>query len=189
MGITTLMDVCDEQQVRELVSICKSGSGHGGRILRSAHKTLGEQMGALVAREKGGNRYAVIIMMRAGLMFGLGVADGLETSGRQAMIFFSSLEMEIPEGFAENDFDIIILVDAVIESGNSILGLASKIRVSKNIVFMTNVLSCKAVDKFTNLDIYAVRLSQVSYKGARQNTIHDGKGPDTGERLFGFLGG
>ena len=35
--------------------------------------------------------------------------------------------------------------------------------------------------------IFASRISKHSYTGAKQKTIHDGKGPDTSDRLFNLI--
>lgn len=185
MGIVALIENWDAQAILDLIAVCKSDSGKCGQGLRKAHKALGEHLGELLSeREKDAERYAVIILMRAGLPFGLGIADGLEITGKQVKIFFSSKEKDISDGFYADEFDRIILADAVIESGNSILSLADKIGAADKIVFATNVLSYKAIDKFECRNVYATRISQVSFKGAMQKTVTNGKGPDTGERLF-----
>jgi hypothetical protein len=185
MGITTLTENCNEQMISDCISICKSDSGISGTKLREAHYTLGVHLGKLIVnQERAAKKYSVIILMRAGLPFGLGIADGLEMFENNVRVFFSTKEKEIPDDFNTSNFDRIILADAVIESGNSILSLAEKIYTFDKTIFAANVLSNKAVSKFEKLNVYTVRVSQVSFKGSAQKNITNGKGPDTGERLF-----
>ncbi len=54
----------------------------------------------------------------------------------------------------------------------------------QNIKIITNVLCDKAIEKFTNYDVFTVRVSQNSFKGANVLKQANDKGPDTGDRLF-----
>jgi len=157
-------------------------------VRKTKHKTPYKRerfiLSAIASQEKGVKKYAIMVLMRAGLPFGLGIADKLETLEKNVRVFFSAKEKELPDDFNASDYDRIILADAVIESGNSILGLAEKICVNEKIIFATNVLSHKAVAKFEKFNLYAIRVSQVSFTGSAQKTVSNGKGPDTGERLF-----
>ena len=185
MGIRVLSEICNDQNVMGFVSVCKSDSGICGSRLRIAHQALGTYLGKLIAnQEKNAADYAVVILMLAGLPFGLGIADGLEAVSKNIKIFFSTQEKEFLNEFSVKDYDRIILVDAVINSGDNILRLADKIALPDKIIFATNVLSCKALQRFEKLNFYTTRVSQNSFKGSLQRDVSNGKGPDTGERLF-----
>jgi hypothetical protein len=181
MGIAILTQ---NAEIERLISVCKSDSGICGTELRAAHQALGIHLGKLIAEtEHNATCYAVIILMRAGLPFGLGIADVLEDNDKDVAVFFSSKGKEIPDGFISTDYDCVILADAVINNGDNILTLVNKLKVC-DVIFATNVMSKKATTKFFDKRIYAVRISQNSFKGSEVKTIQSGKGPDTGNRLF-----
>jgi uracil phosphoribosyltransferase len=183
MGITNLSKICNEQAVMDPIAVCKSDSGKCGTSLRNAHQTLGVFLGKLISnQEQNANKYAVIVLMRAGLPFGLGVADGLEIGNKHVRIFFYTENTQCEISVCE--YDRIILADAVIESGDSILKVANELTTNDNIIFVTNVLSSKALPKFRHFNLYTVRVSENSFKGSEQKIVQNGKGPDTGERLF-----
>ena len=56
--------------------------------------------------------------------------------------------------------------------------------ISCDIKIMTNVLCYKAVEMFSTLDTYTVRISGNSFKGSNVKVQSGNKGPDTGDRLF-----
>ena len=55
--------------------------------------------------------------------------------------------------------------------------------VGYNTIIATNVISSKFNVDYIH-PIYATRISGRSFVGAKQQTISDGKGPDTSDRLF-----
>ena len=55
--------------------------------------------------------------------------------------------------------------------------------VGYNTVIATNVISSKFNVDYIH-PIYATRISGRSFVGAKQQTISNGKGPDTSDRLF-----
>jgi uracil phosphoribosyltransferase len=125
--------------------------------------------------------------MRAGLCFGMGIADELEEYGINVSILFYCDEEQwknekanCPQVF-END---ILLVDAVINTGNSIIQFSKTLPKSQTIFFSSNVISDKALNQFDNKSLYTVRISEKSFKGDKTDILKDGKGPDTGDRLF-----
>lgn len=170
-------------QLEEIISICKSDSGICGKRLREAHNSAGRLIGGEILSKDSASCYAVIIMMRAGLPFGLGVADSLE-DGRKVSVFFSTKEQVMPLDLYVNDFDKIVIVDAVIRTGKSILDLESKLGVPDKTIFATNVLDETGINNFSGKTVYAVRTSKHSFIGSEQKVIKSGKGPDTGKRLF-----
>ena len=170
-------------QLEEIISLCKSDSGVCGKKLREAHTEAGRLLGAEISKNNGWESVAVIIMMRAGLPFGLGIADELEAN-KKVRIFFSTKEQVIPLNFKIDEFDKILIVDAVIRTGKGMLELAEKLGAPDKIVFATNVIDESGIDNFKGKTVYAVRSSKHSFIGTKQKTIERGKGPDTGDRLF-----
>jgi hypoxanthine phosphoribosyltransferase len=78
----------------------------------------------------------------------------------------------------------VIIVDAVINTGDTVIQLAQSLESSKTIIFATNVLSVKAIPNFDGKNLYTIRVSEKHFKGDKITILKDGKGPDTGERLF-----
>ena len=174
--VNTLKNINDK--TNELIMKCKSSSNVCGLALRNAHYNLGKCLGNQIATERIliDMKIAVLLMMRAGLPFGLGIADELEKNNK-IKIFFSTQENDF------SDFDLVIIADAVINTGKTVLEEKQKL-INKKVIVATNVLSDKYLDKFSELDIYTVRISEHSYKGSNSKVIANGTGPDTGERLF-----
>ena len=118
----------------------------------------------------------------------MGIADKLEKAGSQVAIYFihHDINNEIKAEIADRT---IILVDAVINSGKSIqqimITLPEMIR--QSVILTTTVIPKETVSKFEQFNLLVVRVSSNQYQGAKVNTITQGKGPDTGDRLFGTL--
>ncbi|TOR10989.1 phosphoribosyl transferase, partial [Vibrio parahaemolyticus] len=75
--------------VEQLINICKSSSMSMGYKLRNAHYQLGEIIAEPIAKSSNQQQnYAVLILMRAGLCFGNGIADKLEQLGGNVSIIF-----------------------------------------------------------------------------------------------------
>lgn len=168
--------------LEEITAICKSDSGVCGRALRKAHFSAGRLLGKEIAAG-GGKSFAVIIIMRAGLPFGLGIAEELE-NGASVRVFFSTDERAIPPDFNAEESDKIIIADAVIRTGNDMLALSNKLGAQDKTVFAANVIDETGIKNFEGKRVYAVRSSKHSFVGARQKNIEKGRGPDTGDRLF-----
>jgi uracil phosphoribosyltransferase len=187
MSIISLIDTDKSNELESLIAACKSDSLVQGLQLREAHYKLGNIMAKRTINDLPNHDITIIIMMRAGLCFGLGIADGLEILGAKVSILFyfneeqwNKEKINCPQALV-ND---LILVDAVINTGDGIIQFAQSIQNGKNIFFITNVLSEKAVYKFNDKCLYTTRISEKSFKGAKTPVIKDGKGPDTGDRLF-----
>ena len=152
-----------------------------GIELRKSHYYLGSALGEEIQVKRALNNLnlAVLIMMRAGLPFGLGLADKLEKNNNVTIIFSNSIETK--DDYSK--YDVLIVADAVINTGKSILEQIRKTSGTK-IIIATNVISEKYINLFETFDVFAVRVSSHSFKGARIKKILDGKGPDTGDRLF-----
>jgi uracil phosphoribosyltransferase len=187
MSVISLFDTEKSSDLESLIAVCKSDSQIHGLQLREAHYKLGNIIAKRMFNDLPNHNITVIIMMRAGLCFGLGIADGLETLGAKVSILFYSDEeqwnkekINCPMALA-ND---LILVDAVINTGDSIIQFAQSIQNDKTIFFASNVLSEKAAYKFKDKCLYTTRVSENSFKGTKISVVKNGKGPDTGNRLF-----
>lgn len=165
------------------VSVCKSDSRICGKELRNAHYKLGIELGNKIAEIYDVKSFAVIVMMRGGLSFGLGIADAIENNPN-VVVNISFYDNK--SNHMETDFDRyekIIIVDSVIKTGKSMIGLASKLN-NKKVIFATNVIDKSCIERFKDETILAIRISENSFIGSSQKNVVDGKGPDTGERLF-----
>ena len=158
------------------IEITLSSSGKRGTMLRGAHYELGKSLGLYIIEDiPSQDTFTVFVLMRAGLCFGLGLADAIENEKKNCKIVFSTDHNPILEG-------LVIFVDAVINSGDTILHAIKGI--ANDMIIATNVISIKAIEKFENHTVYATRMSEKSFIGSNITIINDGKGPDTGERLF-----
>ena len=174
-------------ELMPLIEICKSDSRVHGLKLREAHYKLGKMLAKRILEDLSSQYITVVIMMRAGLCFGLGIADELELFGiKLSVLFYHNEEQWKKEKVNWNQmFDNdIILTDAVINTGNNIIQLANSIQNNKEILFASNVLAFKSVHKFSDKRLYTTRISENSFTGSKILVVKDGKGPDTGDRLF-----
>ena len=175
-----------KDEVLSLTEICKSSSMIMGGELRKAHYQLGEIISTQIMSASNSNSYAVLILMRAGLCYGSGIADKLEELGASVTIIFIN-----DDTISSEDLDMlsdkeIIIVDAVINSGKSVFTLLNQLPENGNnsVKLATTVIPNSSVGLFDGLKLFTVRTSENQYKGAKVNKISDGKGPDTGDRLF-----
>jgi len=172
------------ENTNEFISICKSNSGVMGTRLRNAHYELGR-----ILAENYKNYFSaqcsIVSFMRSALPFTFGIADILDCP----ILFYDSNDSDF---FCENEELLndrqILFVDAVINSGKGMLEAIGKSGASiQNIKVLTNVLCNKTIEKFANYDVFTVRVSQNSFKGANVLKQANDKGPDTGDRLFRTL--
>jgi len=179
MAIKTIGEEELTAPVKDAISVCRSDSGICGTRLRAAHQYLGGILADRIGQQNSGiKKTALMIMMRAGLLFGLGLADGLEKRGLAVDIFFDT-EGRLPAA----DYDLMIVADGVIRTGEKMRVLADRIR-HPNTILAANVLDESGIPELDGRKVYAVRISKNSFIGAAQKTVADGKGPDTGDRLF-----
>jgi len=191
MSMISLLEPNEKQlttsELESLIKICKSDSQSYGLKLREAHYELGKMLAKKIYENLSENEITVIIMMRAGLCFGLGIADELEIFGLNiSILFYFNDEQWKKEkiNWIQELTNKIILVDAVINTGDSIIQLAKSVKNEKDIIYASNVLSYKAVQIFQDKNLYTTRISEKSFIGSKVSTVKDGKGPDTGDRLF-----
>lgn len=167
------------KKIENYISDCFSSSGVCGSKLREAHYYLGQEVAKLIAEDcfVQNKDIALLVMMRAGLPFGLGIADILDKNNNVEVMFSPLKEMDFSK------FDFVLIADAVINTGKTIFENLKHIN-NKNIIIVTNVLSEKNIDAFEKMTVYTTRISKHSYKGSDTKVISNGKGPDTGDRLF-----
>ena len=161
------------------INKCLSSSNVCGYELRESHYYLGRKLGKEVAkyRKLQSKRVAVLIMMRAGLPFGFGVVDAIDEDNDVTVMFSTTPDNNY------NDYDVVIIADAVINTGKTIVQIANDLK-NEQVIVVTNVISDKYLDNLKDYDIFATRISEHSFKGENVKVMSGGKGPDTGERLF-----
>ncbi|AIZ79738.1 uracil phosphoribosyltransferase [Actinobacillus equuli] len=188
MGIFILQEHLADNE-SHWIERCKSSSMETGYRLRQAHYALGVHMGsAIYTTNPNQSKFAVWILMRAGLPFGLGIADGLEEQGCDVAVYFIDKQID-NDTLASVNTRTIILADAVINSGKSIERICTILPeiVKQSMIVATTVMPSNAVSQFEHFNLMTVRVSSNQYQGAKVNTIQNGKGPDTGDRLFNTL--
>lgn len=172
----------ERSDLAEFISVCKSNSGINGARLANAHFTLGQAIGEKIAAFLPDKNTAVLVLERGGRFFD----DGLYTEFGGTLYSHNSKEAELPRIPQEN----IIIVDSVINSGKSVLEVIEKLKSMKlnvEIFIAVNVIQKNAVDLLRGYKIFAVRTSDNSFVGSRQNSQKNGKGPDTADRLFNLI--
>ena len=91
-------------------------------------------------------------------------------------------------GIENKNDETIILIDSVINSGNTILKLIDKIEKNNiNIIIIAVVIQEKALKKLDKYQILTIRTSKNKFIGAKVKKQTGNKGPDTSDRLFNML--
>mgnify|MGYP006083128079 CR=1 FL=1 len=186
MTLFILNKELNEANLHELINTCKSSSMIMGRQLRSAHYNLGKKLGESILKHSTSSDFSIVIMMRAGLCFASGIADHMEDLGASInMVFVHNDEISSDDLYLLANKKVVI-VDAVINSGKSIFRLMEKIPPidNYNVYIATTVIPTKSLNLFENNQLFTVRTSDNIYEGAKVSNISNGKGPDTGDRLF-----
>lgn len=185
MSIITLP--CSQLPLAEpFIQLSKSDSFADGAQLRNAHYQLGKILASTISNSLSSNSITIVILMRAGLCFGMGIADELEVSGKNtSVLFYYNMEQWAKEinNYPKISENQIILVDSVINTGKTILNLADSVPCLETI-FAANVVSEKALPLFENRRVFAVRVSRHSFIGSKTKFIGNNRGPDTGDRLY-----
>jgi len=176
----------NDLNLHELINTCKSSSMIMGRQLRSAHYNLGKILGGSILKHSASSDFSIVIMMRAGLCFASGIADQMEDLGASInIVFVNNDEINSDDLYLLANKKVII-VDAVINTGKSISRLMEQIPHidNHNVYIATTVIPTKSLNIFENNQLFTVRSSENTYKGAKVSNISNGNGPDTGDRLF-----
>lgn len=183
--ISSIKSLTEDENISAHIAVCKSDSAITGKKLRKSHYELGKEVAKMIQSDFANEQFAVVTVMRAGLPFSLGIADYFDCP----ILFYDdksliSIEQQLSDNAQLQDKTLIIC-DAVINSGKTVRKIIEDLKIQKFII-ATNVLS----DRFCiglKYPIYASRVSTHSYVGAKQKCIVDGKGPDTGDRLYSLL--
>ena len=182
--ILSAKSLTKNEAIEQKIALCKSNSNCTGKALRAAHYELGQEVAKMIKADAEKSSFVVIIMMRSGLSFGMGVADFFDCP----VVFHDDKNnVDLSAQLQENNLQDkkLILCDGVVNTGKSIYSLIEACKL-KNVVIATNVLSDK-VDRAKMIPIYTTRISQNSFVGAKQKAIANGQGPDTSDRLFKLL--
>lgn len=167
----------------KIVDSTKSNSQVCGKNLRKAHLELGTlPADELIKKDEFLNVKSVhlYIMMRSGLVFGLAIADRLESKELNVKISFKHDNSPIE---SNSPFSKVLVVDAVINTGRSIISATQWVQKS-NLLIASLVLNQNALSLLDEYSVYAIRISDNSYVGSHSPDIKNGFGPDTGDRLF-----
>ena len=129
------------------IDMCKSDSGICGKSLRQAHYALGKELAKslLVSEKLENQKICIFIFMRAGLCFALGIADFLDK--HCAVDLYFSYKNEA----ISDQYDRFILVDAVINSGKTILEAIQTLD-SNKVIVATNTFASKSIDLFKSIN-------------------------------------
>ena len=176
-----LSSSCNEE-VEKDIYICKSNSGIHGSRLAAAHMRLGERLGIVLKSRIPETNTALLVLERGGRFFGDGIYG--EFGGR--LYSYNPAKEELPI----IDDEIVVIIDSVINTGKSIEVIIDKLRKHNprvEIILVTNVIQRKAVERFKDYLLLAVRVSDNSFIGKNQATQSGNSGPDTADRLFNLI--
>lgn len=168
--------------IQSLTDICKSNSGISGNRLAAAHFALGQTLGLEIRKKFPNVNTAVLVLERGGRFFG----DGLYTSFGGRFYPVNPKSGEFPNVNCER----VVIVDSVINTGNSILETIGKLEQeipSVNICIATNVIQKEAIQKLKAYKIFAIRVSENKFVGAKLSRQNGNKGPDTADRLYNLI--
>ncbi|WP_105174270.1 uracil phosphoribosyltransferase [Pseudoalteromonas sp. T1lg122] len=187
----TVLETKLSPEIKALIEHCKSSSKTTGYKLREAHYNLGQASAENLVKTDYLNQkhFSVLVMMRAGLKFALGISDMLEKMGKVVDIHFLNNDLVTDDILTSIKGKQVLIVDAVINSGKSILSVINQlpeVERKKSMLF-TTVMPSSSVELLPGLKIFTVRLSDNKYTGAKVSKIQGNIGPDTGDRLFGTL--
>ncbi len=157
------------KEVDKLISITKSDSGISGPELAKAHLRLGELLAENINLDP--NDTTVIAILRGGIFFAQGIYFKLGCK-------FDIYDPKNAGSFDRPDTKNVILVDSVINTGNTLLK-----HLGPDVWVASCVINEKAVPLFADR-LYTVRVSGNSFVGCDVKTQVGNKGPDTTMRLF-----
>lgn len=172
-----------DDTIRADVAITKSNSGINGSLLAAAHLKLGERLGTEIKAIIPTQNTGVIVMERGGRFFG----DGLYSVFGGVFYPYNPSKDKVPD---VSGHEFVIIVDSVINTGNSILRTIEEIKQNKHdieIVIATNVIQRNALDKLKQYKVFSIRVSDNYFIGKKQAVQTGNMGPDTAERLFNYI--
>lgn len=172
-----------DSTINEDVSITKSSSGINGSALAAAHLRLGEELGKEINCTIPTQNTAVIVMERGGRFFG----DGLYSAFGGVFYPYNPAKDKFPN-VSKHEF--VIIVDSVINTGNSILSVIENIKCDNpkaEIIIASNVVHRNALSRLKQYKLFTVRVSDNYFIGKNQSVQVENTGPDTAERLFNLI--
>lgn len=169
------------KKIKECIAITKSDSGINGNKLAKAHFELGGKLVKYFSKLKP-NETTIVSFERSGHF----LADGIFMNFDARFITYNSKFQDFPKIQTKN----VILVDGVINNGNTILKAIEKIHqqnLSVNIFIATNVINKDALIKLHSFNLVAVRSSSNKFTGSNIKKQIGNIGPDTSDRLFNCI--
>lgn len=171
-----------EESVAQDIAICKSSSGVNGSRLAQAHFNLGFQLGCHIRQVFPNKNIPVFVLERGGRFFG----DGLYIGFGGRLYPFDPKKDALPKIKS----NLVLIVDSVINTGESTLKLIEKLRTNDytvQVCLATNVIQTDALPKIKEYPLFAIRVSDNKFVGKRQKRQLGNAGPDTADRLFNLL--
>ena len=175
---------CDDEEykkISECIEITKSDSGINGNKLAYAHFELGKKL-AKYFYELNPRESTIISFERSGHF----LADGIFMNFDARLVTYNPKLQDFPKIQTKN----VILVDGVINNGNTIFKAIEKLQeqnIRINIFIATNVINKESLIKFCSFNLVAVRSSSNKFTGANVKKQIGNLGPDTSNRLFNFI--
>ena len=167
-----MFELAKNERIDKLIAITKSNSGISGPELAMAHIELGRELGKQIV-DTDPNDTTIVALLRGGIFF----AEGL--------YFELGCKFEIydpkHEVFVRPDTKNVIIVDSVINTGNTILKI-----LEPDMKVACCVINEKAVSLLDDR-LYTVRVSKNSFVGKNVKRQDGAVGPDTTMRLFNQL--
>lgn len=183
---TVILAKCNKDpqyaEIMRDIAICKSSSGITGAPLAQAHFNLGLKLGAYIKRCLPHKNIPVLTLERGGRFFG----DGIYMSFGGKFYPINPKTDKLPELKS----NLVLIVDSVINTGNSLLCLIAKLKQANpklKVCLATNVIQEEALSKFKDHTLFAVRVSANKFVGKRQKKQVGNSGPDTADRLFNLI--
>jgi hypoxanthine phosphoribosyltransferase len=172
--------------ILELIDNCKSMSGVSGVKLRNSHYLLGKEIAKYIEFRQN-KPIAIIAMMRAGLFFANGIADQIEENGIPVSLLLTYNDRLTCEDENVIEGKDVLIVDAVINTGKSIFRLLNELPSQCQAKIATTVIPNSSISLFDDYELYVIRTSENKFEGAKVRVVANGKGPDTGDRLFNTM--
>ena len=160
------------EEINNLIAITKSDSGISGPDLAKAHIKLGMALGSQIT-EFSPDDTTIVAMLRGGIFFAEGMYFAMGCK-------FQTYDPK-HESFVRPKTKNIILVDSVINTGKTLLGI-----LDSDMKVACCVINEQAVPMFDDF-LYAVRVSKNSFVGKNVKKQEGKVGPDTTMRLFNQL--
>lgn len=172
----------NSKDISQEVAICKSASAINGSRLAKAHFDLGYMLGSHIKQVLPSENTPVVVLERGGRFFG----DGLYIAFGGCLYPYNPKSDTLPNV----NGNLVIIVDSVINTGNSIMTLIFDLKNSNpnvKICIATNVIQREALSKLREYSVFAVRISDNKFVGKKQKKQSGNIGPDTADRLFNLI--